>query len=165
MNLVAYGTLLYPEVMQALTGRSVQALNCHLAGFSRFCLHNLPYPGLIRSDQPGESIDVCLYLGLEQDEIKIIDLYEGEQYERCLLPTNSLALNETSLTTVEQSLKSEHNLHDAQTFVYLTKVDYSALFTSSPWSPSIGRAELKRIIDECREVRAEYYERYRPLPP
>ena len=103
MNLFTYGTLTYPEVIEALTGRVIKSRECSLNGYSRVCLKGLPYPSVRKAEwdieaAPRPSVRGRLYFSISSDELEAIDLYEGELYERRSISLDNLS--PPRLTTV-----------------------------------------------------------------
>lgn len=79
-NVFTYGTLLFPEVMAAVAGRSFAAVPARLAGFVRVGVRGAVYPGA--REEAGGSIGGVLYLEVDDDALSRLDRFEGELYER-----------------------------------------------------------------------------------
>lgn len=75
MELFVYGTLTAPDLLRSLTGRVFDREPARLHGFRRFQpVGCCPY--ILASE--GDSVDGTLLRGLEQDDLRALDLYEGE---------------------------------------------------------------------------------------
>jgi len=100
-NCFVYGTLIAPEVLQTLLGRvPITCKPGYLPNFSRFPVKGYVYPGVIPSVsdpsiKPDRSstktdLDSCvegvLLTGLSEKEMKILDLFEDEDYTRSIVP-------------------------------------------------------------------------------
>jgi gamma-glutamylcyclotransferase (GGCT)/AIG2-like uncharacterized protein YtfP len=82
-KLFAYGTLQMPEVFRAVTGRSLPARPATLAGYARYRLRGLSYPGLIA--EPGAVTEGLLITGIEPRELARLDHFEDDFYRRVTL--------------------------------------------------------------------------------
>jgi gamma-glutamylcyclotransferase (GGCT)/AIG2-like uncharacterized protein YtfP len=77
MKLFVYGTLKYPEIVTALTGKVFKHIDANLAGYRIVALQNKPYPGLVISDRYsaiGKIIDV------DEKSYKVISNWEDTEY-------------------------------------------------------------------------------------
>lgn len=81
MKLFAYGTLMWPEVLQAVVGRRLYGIPAVLSGFERKRVKGELYPALVAS-QPGDVVEGILYLDLAEEEFRYLDRFEGEEYDR-----------------------------------------------------------------------------------
>lgn len=79
-----YGSLLAPEVLQALLGRVPASVAATLAGHRRAALGgDRTYPGLVASSAAGHSVAGRLLLGLSAAERGVLDRFEGDEYVKC----------------------------------------------------------------------------------
>lgn len=79
--LFAYGTLLIPEIMQAVTGQKLPSIDAVLNGYCRYSIKNKVYPAIIA--QPDASVSGRLYSDLDQSILGILDDFEDVIYTRC----------------------------------------------------------------------------------
>ena len=86
-RLFCYGTLQIPEVMKAVTGQTYHGVNARLPGYAIYRVKDAEYPGVI--DAPDHETSGVLYRGLSDEDLAVLDLFEGELYERRLLEVNS----------------------------------------------------------------------------
>ncbi len=79
-NLFAYGTLMWPEVLEGVIGRRLKGRPATLTGFLRLRVIGEHYPAVIPS--PGDEVDGLLYDGLTDTDFRHLDRFEGEEYDR-----------------------------------------------------------------------------------
>ncbi len=80
MSVFAYGTLMFPEVVEAVLGHRLEAIPAVLWGFSRFVVAGRSYPGVV--PDPAGEIRGQLLMDVDADSLKRLDRFEGEWYER-----------------------------------------------------------------------------------
>lgn len=81
-----YGTLCSPQVVEVLLGRSIEDSvlpKARLQGHSRHPVRNYVFPGTIPTpDQPSSHVDGLLFENLTPMERKLLDWFEGDEYDR-----------------------------------------------------------------------------------
>lgn len=77
-SLFAYGTLMFPEILEALLGRVPTNEDAVAEGWRAVAIPGRSYPALVAS--PGRARGRLL-LDLEPDEWRVIDAYEEDTYE------------------------------------------------------------------------------------
>ena len=114
LKIFAYGTLMVPSVMRAVTGRDFTRQAARLRDYARFRVKDALYPGIIAKRQA--VIDGVLYVDLDHPAIERLDMFEGGLYQRNLVrvETNSGALINAD--------------------TYVVKPSYRYRLTSTPWS-------------------------------
>jgi gamma-glutamylcyclotransferase (GGCT)/AIG2-like uncharacterized protein YtfP len=130
MNIFTYGSLMFPSVMKAVTGREFPARKANVKNYVRFKVRGESYPGL--TPLKGAVTEGVLYIGVDVVSVRRLDDFEGEFYERTEIPVD--ALDGQSLT--------------AQT--YVIKAQYRDRLSSKPWDPERFEA------DDLREFMASY---------
>jgi len=90
-NVFAYGTLMLPHIVEALTGSMVSPRAARLYGYSRYAFRNRCYPGII-VDEHGV-VDGVIYTGVDDRTLAVFDWFEDVLYERRMLTVH--AGNET----------------------------------------------------------------------
>jgi gamma-glutamylcyclotransferase (GGCT)/AIG2-like uncharacterized protein YtfP len=75
-----YGTLLIPAVMEAVTGKSFESTEAVLQGYARYRLKGRIYPGITKV--PNRSVDGCVYHGIDNPVLGLIDAFEADEYQR-----------------------------------------------------------------------------------
>ena len=79
--LFAYGTLLFPDVLRLVAGRSLVGEPCALDRFVRRRVIGEIFPAIVEGDD-GDRVSGILYIGLDQRAWERLDRFEGELYER-----------------------------------------------------------------------------------
>jgi gamma-glutamylcyclotransferase (GGCT)/AIG2-like uncharacterized protein YtfP len=80
MNIFAYGTLMIPSVMVAVTGRHFRSQKAILRDYARFTVKGESYPGIIPlTDAITEGI---IYFNVNEFSLAQLDTFEGDLYER-----------------------------------------------------------------------------------
>ncbi|MGD2151353.1 MAG: gamma-glutamylcyclotransferase [Desulfobacterales bacterium] len=80
MNIFAYGTLMIPSVMVAVTGRHFRSQKAILRDYARFMVKGESYPGIIPvTDAITEGI---IYFNVNEFSLEQLDTFEGNLYER-----------------------------------------------------------------------------------
>ena len=80
MNLFAYGTLMWPEIMSDVIGRKIEGCPARLSGARRLRVKDQVYPSLVPSE--GSEVDGIIYFDLTESEIVALDRFEGDEYVR-----------------------------------------------------------------------------------
>ncbi|MDR4462246.1 MAG: gamma-glutamylcyclotransferase [Nitrospirales bacterium] len=81
--LFAYGTLQFPEVMEAVTGRVFPWVEAEAPGFAQFCLADRIYPGMVARE--GALTQGRVYTALSHQIWECLDRFEDPIYRRELL--------------------------------------------------------------------------------
>lgn len=122
----AYGTLLFPEVMAAVTGRAGSAVDARLEGFARRALRGVCYPGLLPC--AGARVEGRLWTDVQPRELARLDEFEGRRYRR--QPVRVIA---------------QAGERNAQ--VYVLNATFRWLGTAADWDPARFRAlHLSRYV-------------------
>ena len=79
-HLFIYGTLLFPEILEGLTGISPVTKPAELQGYRRFKLIGCDYPAII--PDPNSSVEGKLVINVDQQSMDIITFFEGEDYQK-----------------------------------------------------------------------------------
>lgn len=134
-HLFTYGSLMFPELLTAITGDHYQHIDAVLLEYSRFQLKNAKYPGIIASDASSQTCG-RLYWRLKPRALELLDAFEGNLYERKRLQVQCA----NGLT--------------AEAFVYVVSPHKSALLSRQTWEPERFRQRhLKNDIAVCRQQR------------
>jgi gamma-glutamylcyclotransferase (GGCT)/AIG2-like uncharacterized protein YtfP len=80
-RLFAYGTLIFPEVLRAVTGRSLAPIAATLDGFRRRGVIGEIFPAIV-AGAADDRVEGVVYAGLEERDWGRLDRFEGELYER-----------------------------------------------------------------------------------
>lgn len=129
-NVFTYGTLVIAEVMEAVTGRRFASVPARLDGYERVCVRGAVYPAARAAD--GGTIDGVLWLDVDARALDLLDLFEGDLYER----------RSVRVTTSERA-------RDAQ--VYVVPERHAARLDPRPWDLAAFRTQhLARYLARCR---------------
>jgi gamma-glutamylcyclotransferase (GGCT)/AIG2-like uncharacterized protein YtfP len=120
VDLFAYGTLLFPEVMLAVTRARFASEPATLGGYRRCRLRGASYPGI--APAPGARTHGRLYRTVDATSLARLDAFEGELYAR-------------EAVRVEAD---DGELRDA--VAYVLRPEHRALLTCDPWDPDAFRA-------------------------
>ncbi len=82
MNVFAYGTLMWPEVLEAVTGLQLAGEPHTLMGYKRLRVKGEIYPVIVPS--AGDSVDGVLYQDVDVSALGRLDVFEGEAYNRII---------------------------------------------------------------------------------
>ena len=80
VHLFAYGTLAFPRLMEAVTGRTFASQPALLEGYARYALRGATFPGLV--EEGHSATDGVLWRDLDAASLARVDDYEGDWYER-----------------------------------------------------------------------------------
>jgi gamma-glutamylcyclotransferase (GGCT)/AIG2-like uncharacterized protein YtfP len=135
MHLFTYGTLMFPEIWQAVdcpddTGRQFATLPATLLGYQIFRVADAVYPGIIACVPPPSpsdsqpttlnsqptSVPGILYLDVDPETIARLDRFEDDFYRRQPITVN---------TDDGRELAAE---------AYIIPVDQRHLLTAEPWT-------------------------------
>jgi gamma-glutamylcyclotransferase (GGCT)/AIG2-like uncharacterized protein YtfP len=109
----AYGTLEFPELIEAVTGRRFPREAAVLEGFARSMLRGAAHPGI--APAPGARTPGTLYSGVDPASLAALDRFEGELYE----------LREVEVSTIEGERRSA--------LAWVVRADRRHLLTGEPW--------------------------------
>jgi len=135
ISIFTYGTLMIPEIMSGLIGRSLIGQSATLSGYRRSVIINETYPGIAPHSKgvvPG-----ILYHALEHHEIEILNHYEGHLY---------------TLSVVNIKL-SDDTILDA--YSYVLRKEYWHLLTEHDWDLETFK----------RQSQATFLKEYKGLNP
>ena len=78
-HVFVYGTLLFPEILEGLTGRSFSMQQAELLNFKRLRVAQGDYPAIIAAE--GESVSGKLVLNVDARSMEMLRFYEGDDYD------------------------------------------------------------------------------------
>lgn len=137
MNLFTYGTLMVPEIMHQVAGCVLDSIEVTLAGYVRYGVQGEQYPGLAQKE--GCSVDGVLYLDVDAEALKRLDIFEGRMYSR---------------DAVKVVQKDGQGQLDAM--VYVFKPEYAHLLTGEAW-------DFLGFLQRGRKIFENEYEGYGEL--
>ena len=104
MNIFAYGTLMVPAVMYAVTAQHFRFKKVMLKGYARFTVKGESFPGIIPvTDKSTEGI---LYFNVDELSLERLDIFEGDLYQRT--PIIVATEGEEILTAETYEIKPEY---------------------------------------------------------
>ena len=77
--LFAYGTLVFPEILAAVTGLRPRSAQAWLHDYAALLFHDAAYPGL--REDPGHTTPGRVYFDLGPETWEQLDRFEGDLYE------------------------------------------------------------------------------------
>ena len=105
-NFFVYGTLVFPEIIFALTKKQFKNQNAILEGYKKFKIFDndqpRPYPGI--SKNLGSKVVGKIIFDIDEKSAKILDFFEGFDYDKKIL-----------------TIKSENNNFNAIVYVWKNK--------------------------------------------
>jgi gamma-glutamylcyclotransferase (GGCT)/AIG2-like uncharacterized protein YtfP len=110
-----YGTLSSPQVVQTLLGRTVPSEFpvARLDNHSRHPVKNYVFPGTIPN--PKKRIHGCLLENLSETDMKILDWFEGDEYDRRMV---QVCINRSTLADNNGKDKASSFFIDAYTYIW-----------------------------------------------
>ena len=81
MNVFTYGSLMYADVWREVVKADYENCAAHVRGFSRRCVKNETYPGVIKASTH-VLLHGRLYFDVNSMDINRLDHFEGEYYRR-----------------------------------------------------------------------------------
>ena len=138
-HVFTYGTLEIPEVMEAVTGRSLASAEARAKGFAKFLLKGRIYPGMIAL--PGAVCSGRVYYHPDRRTLEILDAFEDEVYTR----------ERIEVEVVEGG--------SVEAYAYLIPPRYRECLTSIPWKPDeFMTRHLAHYLEACKAFHREVSE-------
>lgn len=81
MHVFTYGTLMFPEVWQAVVGRQFATIEGAVGGFAIYRVRDAVFPG-IRTASATDAVRGTVYLDVDEASLERLDVFEGEFYVR-----------------------------------------------------------------------------------
>jgi gamma-glutamylcyclotransferase (GGCT)/AIG2-like uncharacterized protein YtfP len=135
MNLFAYGTLMWPEVLEAVIGKHLDGVPAVLHGYVRLRVKGEHYPAVVPSGS--RSVEGLLFKDLSDTDFEHLDRFEGEEYERTAVSLNGIEVQ-----------------------VYVLSDASRDIADCVPWRPEDMKAH--HLTAFCREYKG--WQTERPLP-
>ena len=105
-SVFVYGTLMSPPVVRVLLQREVPMIPAQLEGYIRHPVLNQVYPGMIRSSKMTSFVRGCILPNLSPLEMKLLDYFEGDEYDRATVQVRTA--EESVLETTQVYLWKSH---------------------------------------------------------
>ena len=81
MHVFTYGTLMFPEVWNAVVGRSYASVDGTLHGFAIYTVRDAVFPGIITAHE-SDAVRGVVYLDVENVSLARLDRFEDDFYRR-----------------------------------------------------------------------------------
>ena len=107
MKLFVYGTLQAAECLHGLLNRVPPMRPVLLKGFARWRIHGATFPAIIRSED--DSVTGVLLEELTQRELRALDYYEDESYERLEVRVEPISGGGEQIDAMAYVWPSEHS--------------------------------------------------------
>jgi gamma-glutamylcyclotransferase (GGCT)/AIG2-like uncharacterized protein YtfP len=129
MHLFTYGTLMFPEVWQAVVGRSFAAVRGRADGYQIFRVRDVLYPGIIAGIAT-HSVRGVVYFDVDDESIARLDRFESDFYERRPM----------------EVVCDDGECRDAH--AYIVPTEHRDVLTAEPWNGNdfAARGDLARFI-------------------
>jgi len=114
-HLFTYGSLMFEQVWDKLVTGHYLSQKATLNGYARRSVKGDEYPVIFQAD---ELVEGVVYYDINDEDMKILDRFEGEYYER-----------------KEVELRVENK--NIQACVYVLKTNYFDLIDPKPWSEGV----------------------------
>lgn len=128
-NVFTYGTLMFPEVWSSVVAGDYQSRPATISGFERFAVLGEDFPAIIPASK-NCMLEGVLYLGVSQQDVARLDIYESQIYDR------------QTVKLLEKGLVSGEGVNSAE--VYVLNSGYSHILDNEPWDESEFLAKLAR---------------------
>jgi gamma-glutamylcyclotransferase (GGCT)/AIG2-like uncharacterized protein YtfP len=112
MRLFAYGTLMWPEVLEAVIGRQLDGSPATLSGYLRLRVKGEHFPAVIASD--ADAVEGVLYENLCAEDFGHLDRFEGEEYDRKVVRISGVDAQVYVLAACCHHLAEQHPWHAAE---------------------------------------------------
>ena len=137
IDLFVYGTLMFPQVVTVLTGLTPMYVPAVAYNTKRLRLRNQVYPGL--GNRSGSSTQGYLLRNLDDASWRIIEAFEGNEYER----------GPVTIETAGNSVRAH---------TFFVRTDCQDRLLDLPWDPeAFLRYELDTYLAGCRSFHEMYH--------
>lgn len=130
-DLFVYGSLLFEEVFQAVTGVSPPHTPAVLEGFARYRVRDATYPAIV--PEAGARTEGAVYEELDAEAMRALDRFEGDMYTR-----EHVEVRRADGTTAT-----------VETYVFVASLRH--LLTPEPWHPDVHGAAARKELGGGRE--------------
>ena len=108
MNLFTYGSLMFPEVWERVTGLSGEGQPASLGDHAARRIRGQTYPALVKA--VGESTEGVLYADVTPEAVARLDAFEGHFYERVMVGVSLGAGAKTSAWVYRAALPDDPDI-------------------------------------------------------
>lgn len=123
-NVFTYGTLMLPEVMEAVSGHQFRSEKAELSDYQRFQIKKKVYPAIVYSKN--QSTNGVVYFDVDADSLERLDYFEDVIYHR----------NEVTVILQDGNTISA--------YAYIVNPEFESTLSDKPWI-------LDDFKDKCLE--------------
>lgn len=129
MHVFTYGTLMFPEVWQAVVGRPFANVGGQVTGFATYRVRDAVYPGMVAATTL-EVVQGVVYFDVDSAAVSRLDQFEDDFYRRETVPVRC----------------DDGRICDAD--AYLVPPEKRAVLTEEPWSRDdfVARDDLQHFL-------------------
>jgi len=128
MNIFAYGTLLIPDVMYAVTTRKFRFIDAILRSYACFAVKGESYPGIIPATHAVTA--GIIYFDVDKLSLERLDAFEGDLYQRISIRAET----------------KEKEILNAETFIIKPK--FRGYLSSKEWNvEEFARKHLEAFLE------------------
>lgn len=146
-----YGTLMFPEVLKALTGRVLHSEPAVIHNYRRYAIKNQVFPATVPSSTSADTVTGLVLFDLQPQDLEILDAFEGDEYYK--VPIKATLLQQKSTTesaTIQSTITKE-----VETFVYIWQKSLMHLLLPKGWDPDVFiQQHLESYTIMCQEFAA-----------
>jgi len=77
-NIFVYGSLMFPEIVKAITNKEFEMIDFKLLGYKRYWLKDRNYPALV--DDENSFVLWKMILNVDEKSLKLLDYFEWDEY-------------------------------------------------------------------------------------
>jgi gamma-glutamylcyclotransferase (GGCT)/AIG2-like uncharacterized protein YtfP len=116
MHIFTYGTLMFPEVWQAVVGRQFETVQCTARGYAIYRVWEAVFPGIVAAGD-SDAVRGVAYLNVDPACLARLDRFEDDFYRR---QTLWVECDDGQRRAAE---------------AYIVLAENRSLLTDEPWSP------------------------------
>lgn len=133
MHVFTYGTLVFPEVWQAVVGRPFATIAGHVSGYALYRVRDAVFPGMVATTT-SEIVPGVVYLDVDEAAIAQLDQFEDHIYRRQTVPVAC----------------DDGHLREAET--YVVPPEHRPALTEEPWTCEAfaERGDLEQFMRRYR---------------
>ena len=128
LHVFTYGSLMCPDIMAKVSGFTKPGIAARLEGFFRSRVKGEEYPAI--APQPEAFVEGILYSDVPAKGLELLDLFEGETYERRTVSVRDAA---------ENSYQAE---------VYVFRREFHHLLVHAEWDFEVFLAQGKKKFEQ-----------------
>ena len=144
-RLFVYGTLQAAECLQGLLNRVPPTRPALLRGYARWRIHGASFPAIIRSAET-DSVTGVLLEELTPRELRALDFYEDEFYERLAVRVEPISAGGVQLDAMAYVWPSSHS----------HLVDIGAPWSYEAWRENVMTEFVSEVVEPCQAEFNEY---------